>query len=54
MEYARYAMPLEEVGRVQGVVARCAVPMGWIAEATGRVGAPAAAALAKSSPTCVA
>lgn len=42
----RYAMPLDEVGQVQDILARCETPMGWVADAAKLVGAPVETALA--------
>ncbi|MGW9820495.1 ATP-dependent DNA helicase UvrD/PcrA [Methylorubrum extorquens] len=42
----RYAMPLEDVGRLQPVLARCEEPMGWAKESAALLGPPGAAALA--------
>lgn len=42
----RYAMPLEDVGRLQRVLARREEPMAWATESAAPLGAPAAAALA--------
>lgn len=41
----RYAMQLEDVGRLRELLARCEEPLGWVPEAIGMVGASAAASL---------